>query len=143
MGVVIINRNVFPSCSRLLPWPHYMETKKPEEWVYWRKAALLLVHICPSLAIRPEQYVPPTIVSYWLAILFSTCLRHSYAGKFPRATLAPVFDSRFRYNGNEDDYKNLPKRSELPTILGAPAGAAWFWGKDDGVYTPSTAMMIL
>ncbi|KAK0248388.1 hypothetical protein LTR91_011194 [Friedmanniomyces endolithicus] len=26
---------------------------------------------------------------------------------------------------------SLPKRSELPSIEGAPAGAAWFWGKDD------------
>ncbi|KIX98790.1 uncharacterized protein Z520_05251 [Fonsecaea multimorphosa CBS 102226] len=25
----------------------------------------------------------------------------------------------------------LPKRSELPSIPGAPDGAAWFWGKDD------------
>ncbi|OAL33538.1 hypothetical protein AYO20_07224 [Fonsecaea nubica] len=26
---------------------------------------------------------------------------------------------------------NLPKRSELPSIPDAPAGALWFWGKDD------------
>ncbi|KAH0848648.1 hypothetical protein FOPE_02556 [Fonsecaea pedrosoi] len=26
---------------------------------------------------------------------------------------------------------HLPKRSELPPIPGAPAGALWFWGKDD------------
>ncbi|TKA30303.1 hypothetical protein B0A54_15381 [Friedmanniomyces endolithicus] len=26
---------------------------------------------------------------------------------------------------------SLPKRSELPAIEGAPAGAAWFWGPDD------------
>ena len=28
---------------------------------------------------------------------------------------------------------NLPKRSELPDIPGAPNGAAWFWGEDDEV----------
>ena len=27
----------------------------------------------------------------------------------------------------------LPKRSELPTIPNAPAGAAWFWGSNDEV----------
>jgi hypothetical protein len=31
---------------------------------------------------------------------------------------------------NADD---LPKRSELPDIPGAPPGAAWFWGQDDNV----------
>jgi len=31
---------------------------------------------------------------------------------------------------------SLPKRSELPDIPGTPKGAAWFWGKDDEVWTP-------
>lgn len=29
--------------------------------------------------------------------------------------------------------EQLPRRSELPTIPGAPIGAAWFWGPDDEV----------
>ena len=33
---------------------------------------------------------------------------------------------------NPDDEK-FPTRKELPAIEGAPEGAAWFWGKDDGV----------
>lgn len=31
------------------------------------------------------------------------------------------------------DSNNLPKRSELPPIAGAPEGAAWFWGENDEV----------
>lgn len=29
--------------------------------------------------------------------------------------------------------KSFPKRHELPTIPGAPEGAAWFWGPEDEV----------
>lgn len=29
------------------------------------------------------------------------------------------------------DASQLPKRSELPPIPGAPPGAAWFWGPED------------
>lgn len=28
---------------------------------------------------------------------------------------------------------HLPKRNDLPSIEGAPEGAAWFWGQDDEV----------
>lgn len=77
-----------------------------------------------------------TIVSYGLVILFSTYLRYINAAIIPRVNLAPVFDSDFRYNEDEDDYKNLPKLSELPAIIGAPEGAAWFWGDEDGVHPP-------
>ena len=35
----------------------------------------------------------------------------------------------------DPDSTVFPTRKELPEIPGAPAGAAWFWGKDDYVYS--------
>lgn len=35
----------------------------------------------------------------------------------------------------DPDSDELPKRKNLPSIEGAPAGAAWFWGKEDQVYS--------
>jgi hypothetical protein len=39
-------------------------------------------------------------------------------------------DTKFPW---DPDRKSFPKRNELPSIAGAPPGAAWVWGKDDGL----------
>ena len=40
--------------------------------------------------------------------------------------------SSFKLDPNADA-ADLPKRSQLPKIDGAPVGAAWFWGEEDEV----------
>jgi hypothetical protein len=39
-------------------------------------------------------------------------------------------DNKFPWN---PDRKSFPKRSDLPSIPGAPSGAAWVWGPDDNL----------
>lgn len=43
----------------------------------------------------------------------------------------------------DPDSDNLPKRSELPDIPGAPKGAAWFWGADDEVLVLVTTLSVV
>ena len=42
----------------------------------------------------------------------------------------------------DPDNTNLPTRKNLPSIPGAPEGAAWVWGKDDYVRVPGMQQAI-
>lgn len=43
----------------------------------------------------------------------------------------------------DPDNTSLPTRKNLPSIPGAPEGAAWVWGKDDYVSLPAIACNVL
>lgn len=76
-----------------------------------------------------------------LTILFISLLASSHA--LPQSgdlddevstDSSPIaFGPGFQYNPDEDSYRKYPKLDQLPAIPDAPNGAAWFWGKDDGV----------
>ena len=47
--------------------------------------------------------------------------------------LAGFIDAKHKVQTWDPDASSFPMRKDLPSIPGAPEGAAWFWGKDDYV----------
>ena len=81
--------------------------------------------------ISPLSPCPYVILKGILTTYDKICLGNMYLSNTNERKSSHANGSRFtdlRYNPNASSF---PTRKELPSIPGAPEGAAWFWGPED------------
>ena len=90
---------------------------------------------CPFARIElkpPSGFSISSIRDYWIAMSSSKVHKRlsSISGQIKRLDTAATIDLNIPFYADRDTF---PKLEELLKILGAPPGAAWVWGLEDGL----------
>ena len=90
---------------------------------------------CPFARIElksPSGFFTSSIRDYRIAMSSSKVHKRlsSISGQIKRPDTAATMDLNIPFEADRDTF---PKLEELPKIPGAPPGAAWVWGPEDGL----------